>query len=118
MRSPSSRADRRSHNVRAPYQRCHAARHADRAAGGLALTSIEPQRVEAQESQAAQVSGLVFEDRDGSGAPSAANPGLSGVLVSNGREVEVTGPDGRYTLPLPEEATVFVVKPAGFMPPG
>src|SRR5271165_4274954 len=87
------------------------------AAGGLALAAIEPQRVDAQESQAPQVSGLVFEDQDGSGAPSAANPGIAGVLVSNGREVAVTGPDGRYTLPLPEEATVFVVKPAGFMPP-
>jgi len=29
----------------------------------------------------------------------------------------VSGPDGRYTLPLPEEATIFVIKPAGFMPP-
>ncbi len=29
----------------------------------------------------------------------------------------LTGPDGRYTLPLPDEATIFVIKPAGFMPP-
>ena len=87
------------------------------AAGGLALAAIEPQWAEAQGSQGAQVAGLVFEDRDGSGAPSAANPGLAGALVSNGREVAVTGADGRYTLPLPEEATIFVVKPAGFMPP-
>jgi hypothetical protein len=67
--------------------------------------------------QAATVSGIVFEDRDGSGAAGPANPGLSGVLVSNGRDVAVTGADGRYTLPLPDEATIFVVKPAGFMPP-
>ena len=39
------------------------------------------------------------------------------MLVSNGRDVAVTGADGRYTLPLPDEATIFVVKPAGFMPP-
>ena len=65
----------------------------------------------------ATVSGIVFEDRDGSGVASAANPGLAGVLVSNGRDVAVTGADGRYTLPLPDEATIFVVKPAGFMPP-
>ena len=87
------------------------------AASGLAVTALMPQGAEAQGSQGTQVSGLVFEDRDGSGAPSAANPGLAGVLVSNGREVAVTGPDGRYTLPLPDEATIFVVKPAGFMPP-
>ena len=87
------------------------------AAGGLALAAIEPRGAAAQESQATQVSGQVFEDRDGSGMASPANPGLAGVLVSNGREVAVTGADGRYTLPLPEEATIFVIKPAGFMPP-
>src|SRR5271165_7195718 len=95
------------------------------AAGVLALAAVEARRAEAEESQAAQVSGqfsgqvtgLVFEDRDGSGVASAANPEIAGVLVSNGRDVATTGPDGRYTLPLPEEATIFVVKPAGFMTP-
>ena len=67
--------------------------------------------------QAATVTGIVFEDRDGSGVAGPANPGLTGALVSNGRDVAVTGADGRYTLPLPDEATIFVVKPAGFMPP-
>ena len=38
---------------------------------------------------------MVFEDRDGSGAASAANPGLAGVLVSNGRDIAVTDADGR-----------------------
>ncbi len=84
------------------------------AASGLALAAIEPAPAEAQ---GAQISGVVFEDRDGSGAAGGANPGLANVLVSNGREVAVTGADGRYALPLPEEATIFVVKPAGFMPP-
>ena len=84
------------------------------AAGGLALAAIEPGVAMAQ---GATVSGVVFEDRDGSGAAGPANPGLAGVLVSNGRDVAVTGADGRYTLPLPDAATIFVVKPAGFMPP-
>ncbi len=87
------------------------------AAGGLAVRSDRCARGRGTGRARAQVSGLVFEDRDGSGAPSASNPRLAGVLVSNGREVAVTGADGRYTLPLPEEATIFVVKPAGFMPP-
>jgi len=87
------------------------------AAGGLALAAVEPQRAAAEDAPGAQVSGLVFEDRDGSGVASAANPVLGGVLVSNGREVAVTGADGRYSLPLPNEATIFVIKPAGFMPP-
>ncbi len=87
------------------------------AAGGLALAAADASAVLAQEAPGAQVSGIVFEDKDGSGVSSASNPGLAGVLVSNGRDIAVTGPDGRYTLPLPEEATIFVIKPAGFMPP-
>ena len=98
------------------------------AASGLALAAMESQRAQAQSAPgarvsgqvsgqgSAQVSGIVFEDRDGSGVASA-NPGLAGVLVSNGRDVAVTGGDGRYTLPLPDEATIFVIKPAGFTPP-
>ncbi len=84
------------------------------AAGGLALAAVPAGPALAQ---AATVSGVVFEDRDGSGAAGPANPGLPGVLVSNGEAVAVSGADGRYTLPLPDEATIFVVKPAGFMPP-
>ena len=87
------------------------------AAGGLALAAVDASGALAQDALASQVSGIVFENRDGSSASSAANPGLAGVLVSNGRDVAVTGPDGRYTLPLPEEATIFVIKPAGFMSP-
>src|SRR5258707_8745188 len=85
--------------------------------GGLALAAVDASGALAQDAAAAQVSGIVFQDKDGSGLSSAANPGLAGVLVSNGRDVAVTGPDGRYTLPLPDEATIFVIKPAGFMPP-
>jgi hypothetical protein len=85
------------------------------AAGSLAaaLTATPT----AARAEAATVSGLVFEDKDGSGKPGPGNRGLAGVLVSNGRDVALTGADGRYTLPLPEEAAIFVIKPAGFMPP-
>jgi hypothetical protein len=87
------------------------------AASGLALGAVDASGAVAESTSAAQASGIVFEDRDGSGLSSAVNPGLAGVLVSNGRDVAVSGPDGRYTLPLPDEATIFVIKPAGFMPP-
>ena len=66
------------------------------AASGLALAAIEPGRADAQASPASQVSGTVFEDKDGSGVSSPANPGLPGVLVSNGRDVAVTGLQQRY----------------------
>ena len=59
------------------------------AAGGLALAAVDPPA--RRMAQGATVSGLVFEDRDGSGVAGPANPGLPGVLVSNGRDVAVTG---------------------------
>jgi hypothetical protein len=86
------------------------------AASGLALAAIDPGEAHAQGSGGATVSGLVFEDRDGSGVANPANPGVANALVSNGRDVVATGPDGRYALPLPDEATIFVIKPQGFMP--
>jgi len=88
------------------------------AAGGLAV-ALAPSaaRPAAASATGATVSGIVFEDVDGSGRPSPANHGIAGALVSNGRDVAVADADGRYTLPLPDEATIFVVKPPGFMPP-
>ena len=65
----------------------------------------------------AQAKGTVFVDRDGTGRPSAANPGLAGALVSNGREVAVTDASGHWSLPAPSPCVFFVVKPAGYMPP-
>jgi N terminal of Calcineurin-like phosphoesterase len=84
------------------------------AAGGVAAALTAPGAARAD---TATVSGLVFEDKDGSGKPGPGNSGLAGVLVSNGKDIAVTDADGRYTLPLPEEAVIFVIKPAGFMPP-
>ena len=87
------------------------------AAGGLAAVLAPGARATAAPDASATISGFVFEDRDGSGVRAADSPGIVGALVSNGRDVAVTGADGRYTLPLPDEATIFVVKPAGFTPP-
>jgi C terminal of Calcineurin-like phosphoesterase/N terminal of Calcineurin-like phosphoesterase len=63
------------------------------------------------------VSGFVFEDRSGAGQRGPGDPGLAGVLVSNGRDVATTDASGHYTLALPDEATIFVIKPGGYMPP-
>ena len=63
------------------------------------------------------VTGVVFEDRSGTGKRQPDDPGISGVLVSNGRDVVRTGGDGRYTLPVRDETIVFVIKPAGYAVP-
>jgi hypothetical protein len=63
------------------------------------------------------VRGIVFEDRSGTGLRQPSDPGIAGVLVSNGREVVKTDADGRYALPLEDESVVFVIKPTGYIPP-
>jgi hypothetical protein len=63
------------------------------------------------------VTGNVFWDKNGNGLRESVEPGLPGVAVSNGREVVQTGGDGAYALPAYDEMAVFVIKPAGFIPP-
>src|SRR5262245_53272239 len=66
---------------------------------------------------AATVSGIVFEDRSGSGRRQSGDPGVAGVMVSNGREVVKTDENGRYTLPVEDESVIFVIKPTGYAVP-
>ncbi len=68
-----------------------------------------------QEIVADHAVGSVFHDRDADGVRDEGEEGLAGVPVSNGREVVVTGEDGRWRLPVAEEAMLFVVKPRGWM---
>ncbi len=42
---------------------------------------------------------------------------MAGVLVSNGRDTARTDDEGRYTLPLEDEAVIFVIKPTGYALP-
>ena len=62
-------------------------------------------------------SGKVFEDRNGDGFWQPGEPGVQGVRVSNGIAVVLTGEDGAYTLPVPEEAVIFITKPSGYATP-
>jgi hypothetical protein len=63
------------------------------------------------------VTGVVFEDRSRSGWRQPDDPGIPGVLVSNGRDVVRTDRDGRYTLPVNDQTIIFVIKPTGYAPP-
>jgi len=57
------------------------------------------------------VAGRVFDDANGNGLDDGRERGIAGVKVSNGRELAITDAQGRYTLPMREGATLFVVKP-------
>lgn len=61
--------------------------------------------------------GVVFTDANGNGRRDAREKGLSGVCVSNGREVVRTDNQGRWELPADEDVIFFVIKPTGWMTP-
>ncbi|MEX1123329.1 MAG: metallophosphoesterase N-terminal domain-containing protein, partial [Balneolales bacterium] len=60
------------------------------------------------------VSGKVFHDLNENGQFDLDEPGISGVLVSNSKDIVVTDEDGIYETSAGENATVFVVKPSGW----
>ena len=63
------------------------------------------------------VTGIIFEDLSGTGRRQAGDPGIAGVLVSNGRDVARSDGQGRYSLPIIDDMVVSVIKPAGYALP-
>lgn len=61
--------------------------------------------------------GTVFHDTNRNSKLDADEAGISGVIVSNGREVVTTGADGTYELPAYGDMNLFVTKPAGYTVP-
>jgi len=62
-------------------------------------------------------SGHVFHDRSGIGRRRPGDPGIPGVMVSNGRDVVLTDSEGRWRLSVAEGDHVFVVKPPHWSTP-
>jgi 3',5'-cyclic AMP phosphodiesterase CpdA len=61
--------------------------------------------------------GMVFDDRSRDGVRQPEEPGIEGVIVSNGNEVVLTDAEGRYALPVHSDMTLMVSKPAGWQTP-
>ncbi len=57
--------------------------------------------------------GVVFLDEDRDGLRGEAEPGLVGVLVSNGVDVVATDEAGRYRIPMAAARALFVIEPRG-----
>jgi len=92
------------------------------ALAGMAAASIVGRRAEADSTPAAVPSavtaqGTVFEDSDGTGRRQENSQGVPNVMVSNGRDVVSTDAGGRWTLPVREGDSIFVIKPTGWMTP-
>ena len=61
--------------------------------------------------------GYVFHDRSHAGRRRSGDPGIPGVMVSNGRDVVVTDCDGGWRMPVAEGDSVFVIKPPHWATP-
>ncbi|MCI0467252.1 MAG: calcineurin-like phosphoesterase family protein [Beijerinckiaceae bacterium] len=81
------------------------------------LAKDQPAQPPKSEPRPSIVKGVVFQSRSGAGRRQAGDPGVAGALVSNGREVARTGPDGAYSLPIEDGAAIFVIKPSGYAVP-
>ena len=78
------------------------------AAGASALTLTTSS---SQAAPARVASGSVFEDLEGRGKRGRGSRGIAGVMVSNGRDVVKTDPEGRWRLGVSEGDSLFVIKP-------
>ena len=61
--------------------------------------------------------GRVFVDENRNGQLDSGEPGIAGVRVSNGVAVVTTDEEGRYRLPVDDDAIIFITKPRGYATP-
>ncbi len=61
--------------------------------------------------------GVVFLDANRNSVFDAGEQGVTGVMVSNGREVVITDAAGSYALPAYSDMNLFITKPAGYAVP-
>lgn len=64
-----------------------------------------------------QVSGIVYHDRNGNGLFDVNEPGISGVMISNGTDITHTDEQGRYEIEADDNSIVFMIKPGGWQTP-
>ncbi|TVQ05736.1 MAG: metallophosphoesterase [Balneolaceae bacterium] len=60
------------------------------------------------------VSGIVFHDQNENGVYDSGEPGVTGVMVSNGSNIVRTDMHGRYEIMSEDESVIFVIKPRGW----
>jgi hypothetical protein len=61
--------------------------------------------------------GVVFEDKRGDGQRRPGDPGIAGVMVSNGCDVVLTDRDGGWSLLVEPGDSIFVIKPPHWRTP-
>lgn len=63
------------------------------------------------------VDGYVYEDSNQNGEKERREEGIPEVAVTNGREVVLTNEDGKYVLPIDDDAIISVIKPPHYTVP-
>jgi hypothetical protein len=83
--------------------------------------ALQPVIAEAVDPQQAQVTGVVFDDRNRNGARDPDEPGVRGVTVTDGLASTATDRDGEYALDVDVARRttdlVYITKPAGWEVP-
>jgi len=90
-------------------------------AGLVLVQPLAPVVAEVVNPAAAEVSGVVYLDKDRDGTRDAGEPGIPNVSVSDGVTIVQTDDEGRYSLDLDVERRitdiVYLTKPAGYAVP-
>lgn len=60
------------------------------------------------------VTGVVFDDSNKNGVIDDGEPGIPGVMVSNGRDIVFTDKNGQYEISATDDSIVFIIKPGGW----
>jgi hypothetical protein len=60
------------------------------------------------------VEGFVFEDNNKNNKMERNEKGISNVAVTNGLDIVLTNKDGKYNLPINDDAIIAVIKPANY----
>ena len=81
-------------------------------AAGLALALAVPALAPADEPEIAR--GMVFHDLNENGVHDEGEPGIEGVVISNGYDVTTTDEDGMWELPAEGDTVIFMTKPSGY----
>lgn len=70
--------------------------------------------ISALDSAQTSASGFVYEDTNINQTKENREKGIENIGVSNGSQVVLTDRNGRYSLPIQENQTIFVIKPEGY----
>jgi hypothetical protein len=63
------------------------------------------------------VTGYVYQDVNGNNKKDNSEKGIRNIEVTNGIQITTTDTRGKYTLPIWDDAIVFVIKPSGYAVP-